>query len=71
MRDDDSGCAATSAIITPDLIVCGNAGDSRTIMSTNGFAKALSFDHKPSNEGEKLVFVLLVVMLIWEELMVI
>ncbi|KAL6454741.1 LOW QUALITY PROTEIN: PTC2 Protein phosphatase 2C 2 [Candida maltosa Xu316] len=53
MRDDDSGCAATSAIITPDLIVCGNAGDSRTIMSTNGFAKALSFDHKPSNEGEK------------------
>ena len=25
MRDDDSGCAATSAIITPDLIVCGNA----------------------------------------------
>lgn len=53
MRDDDSGCAATSAIITKDLIVCGNAGDSRTIMSTNGYAKALSFDHKPSNEGEK------------------
>lgn len=53
MRDDDSGCAATSAIITSDLIVCGNAGDSRTIMSTNGYAKALSFDHKPSNEGEK------------------
>ncbi|RCK66135.1 Protein phosphatase 2C 2 [Candida viswanathii] len=53
MRDDDSGCAATSAIITPELIICGNAGDSRTIMSTNGFAKALSFDHKPSNEGEK------------------
>ncbi|KAK6458899.1 phosphatase 2C-like domain-containing protein [Scheffersomyces xylosifermentans] len=53
MRDDESGCAATSVIITPDKIVCGNAGDSRTIMSINGFAKALSYDHKPSNEGEK------------------
>lgn len=53
MRDDDSGCAATSAIITDDKIVCGNAGDSRTVMSINGFAKALSYDHKPSNEGEK------------------
>ncbi|RLV91882.1 Protein phosphatase 2C 2 [Spathaspora sp. JA1] len=53
MRDDESGCAATSAIITPEMIICGNAGDSRTIMSINGFAKALSYDHKPSNEGEK------------------
>lgn len=53
MKDDDSGCAATSVIITSDAIVCGNAGDSRTVMSVNGFAKALSFDHKPLNEGEK------------------
>lgn len=53
MRDDDSGCAATSVLITPQSIYCGNAGDSRTIMSSNGFAKPLSYDHKPSNEGEK------------------
>lgn len=53
MRDDESGCAATSVIITNESIVCGNAGDSRTVMSVNGFAKALSFDHKPLNEGEK------------------
>ncbi|CAK7902627.1 protein phosphatase 2C homolog 2 [[Candida] anglica] len=53
MRDDDSGCAATSTIITEKTIYCGNAGDSRTIMSINGLAKALSYDHKPSNEGEK------------------
>lgn len=53
MKDDDSGCAATSVIVTLDQIICGNAGDSRTIMSINGFAKALSYDHKPSNEGEK------------------
>ena len=53
MRDDDSGCAATTVLVTPDRIYCGNAGDSRTIMSVNGVAKALSFDHKPSLEGEK------------------
>ncbi|CUM65566.1 uncharacterized protein PRCAT00003212001 [Priceomyces carsonii] len=53
MREDDSGCAATSALIIPSQVFCGNAGDSRTILSTNGFAKALSYDHKPSNEGEK------------------
>lgn len=52
-RNDESGCAATSAIITPTHIYCGNAGDSRTVLSTNGYAKALSFDHKPYNEGEK------------------
>lgn len=53
MKDDESGCAATSVIVTLDKIICGNAGDSRTIMSINGYAKALSYDHKPSNEGEK------------------
>ncbi|KAI3404036.2 PTC2 [Candida oxycetoniae] len=53
MKNDESGCAATSAIITPKSIICGNAGDSRTVMSINGFAKPLSYDHKPSNEGEK------------------
>lgn len=52
-RNDESGCAATSAIITPTQVICANAGDSRTVLSRNGFAKALSFDHKPYNEGEK------------------
>lgn len=53
-RNDESGCAATAAIITQKQIFCGNAGDSRTVMSINGFAKALSYDHKPLNEGEKV-----------------
>ena len=52
-RNDESGCAATTAIITSSQIFCANAGDSRTVMSVNGFAKALSFDHKPYNDGEK------------------
>ncbi|ODQ79018.1 hypothetical protein BABINDRAFT_162089 [Babjeviella inositovora NRRL Y-12698] len=54
MKHDESGCAATSAIITKDKIICGNAGDSRTIMSINGQAKALSYDHKPTNQGESM-----------------
>lgn len=52
-RNDESGCAATAAIVTPYHIYCANAGDSRTVMSQNGYAKALSYDHKPFNEGEK------------------
>lgn len=51
--NDESGCAATSVIVTPQRILCANAGDSRTVMSINGYAKALSYDHKPMNEGEK------------------
>ncbi|ODV95465.1 hypothetical protein PACTADRAFT_42469 [Pachysolen tannophilus NRRL Y-2460] len=53
MKHDESGCAATTCIITKEKIYCANAGDSRTIMSVDGSAKALSYDHKPSNEGEK------------------
>lgn len=53
MRNDDLGCAATLALITPTQVVCGNAGDLRTVMLINGFAKALSYDHKPLHEGEK------------------
>lgn len=53
LSKDPSGCAATSAFITEDKIICGNAGDSRTIMSVAGIVKPLSFDHKPTNEAEK------------------
>lgn len=49
---DSSGCAATAAVITDKIIVCGNAGDSRTVLGRRGVAKPLSFDHKPDNIGE-------------------
>ncbi|BGP58223.1 Protein phosphatase 2C 2 [Rhodotorula sphaerocarpa] len=52
-KGDPSGCTAVSTIITPEMnIVCANAGDSRAVMSVGGEAKPLSFDHKPTNEGE-------------------
>lgn len=52
LKNDQSGCTATTVIITDKKIICANAGDSRTVMSVNGAVKPLSFDHKPNNEGE-------------------
>ena len=33
----------------------GNAGDSRSVLGVKGRAKPLSYDHKPQNEGERLL----------------
>ena len=33
-------------------MVCGNAGDSRCVLSRGGVAVPLSFDHKPTNTAE-------------------
>ncbi|KAI9346439.1 phosphatase 2C-like domain-containing protein [Zopfochytrium polystomum] len=50
---DPSGCTAVTVLITDDgKIFCGNAGDSRAILSKKGRAVPLSFDHKPVNAGE-------------------
>lgn len=53
MKDDNSGCAATTMLFTKSQLVCANSGDSRVVLSINGNAKAMSYDHKPNNEGEK------------------
>jgi len=39
--------------MTPDEIICSNAGDSRTIMCQGGKAVDLSVDHRPEDETEK------------------
>ncbi|GAA5896278.1 hypothetical protein JCM5296_002934 [Sporobolomyces johnsonii] len=52
-RGDPSGCTAVAVIVTEDRnILCANAGDSRAVMSVGGEAKPLSYDHKPTNQGE-------------------
>ncbi|QLG70864.1 hypothetical protein HG535_0A08090 [Zygotorulaspora mrakii] len=55
LKNDYSGCTATSVVISKkqNLIVCANSGDSRTVLSTGGIAKALSYDHKPTLPSEK------------------
>ena len=50
---DHSGCTSVTAMITPNYIICANAGDSRCVMGTNSKAKAMSEDHKPNNELEQ------------------
>ncbi|KAI9004682.1 phosphatase 2C-like domain-containing protein [Gaertneriomyces semiglobifer] len=53
LQRDPSGCTAVAALITDDWrILVGNAGDSRAVLSSNGKAVPLSFDHKPVNPGE-------------------
>jgi serine/threonine protein phosphatase PrpC len=49
----DSGTTVCVVLITPELIVCANAGDSRSVLGREGQqAVPLSFDHKPDDESE-------------------
>lgn len=48
----EGGCTAVSVLLTSTQVVCANAGDSRAVLCRNGVAVPLSFDHKPSLEGE-------------------
>jgi serine/threonine protein phosphatase PrpC len=50
---DSSGCTAVTAMITPEFILCANAGDSRCVFGYDHQARALSEDHKPYDEGER------------------
>ncbi|KAJ2849915.1 Protein phosphatase 2C 2 [Coemansia brasiliensis] len=53
MTNDSSGCTAVSILLTKDgKVFCGNAGDSRCIISSKGQAEALSHDHKPTDDVE-------------------
>lgn len=54
----NSGTTACVVLLTPDWIVCANAGDSRSVLSrrsenTTESAVALSFDHKPDDVAEE------------------
>lgn len=47
-----SGTTAVVVLVTPDHILCANAGDSRAVLSRSGVTLPLSFDHKPNNDCE-------------------
>lgn len=52
------GCTANVVLIVPEedgssVVYCANAGDSRSVLGVAGKAKALSFDHKPTNPKER------------------
>ena len=50
---DSSGCTSVTAMITPSHIVCANAGDSRCVLGTNKTTRAMSDDHKPTDDMER------------------
>lgn len=50
---DQSGCTAVVCVVTPVLIMCSNAGDSRCVMSSDSGDLAMSEDHKPDDMPEK------------------
>jgi len=53
-EDEDSGTTAVIVVLTPDWVVCANAGDSRAVFSKQGHkAFPLSYDHKPDDEEEE------------------
>ncbi|KAJ2614000.1 Protein phosphatase 2C 2 [Coemansia sp. RSA 1365] len=53
MANDSSGCTAVCVLLTRDgRVFCGNAGDSRCVISNDGKAEALSHDHKPTDDVE-------------------
>jgi serine/threonine protein phosphatase PrpC len=51
--DGDSGTTSVCVLVTPDWIVCANAGDSRSVYSKAQHAVPLSYDHKPDDEEEE------------------
>ena len=51
-KGERAGCTATTVLLLPSHVICANSGDSRTVMSKEGVAVPLSFDHKPANEAE-------------------
>lgn len=50
--NNNSGTTAVVVILFKDYIITANSGDSRCILSRNGYVRNLSFDHKPKNLGE-------------------
>ncbi|KAK4684189.1 protein phosphatase PTC2/3, partial [Tremellales sp. Uapishka_1] len=51
--NDPSGCTAVVGLITTDgRIIVANSGDSRSVLGYKGEAKAMSYDHKPTNKEE-------------------
>ena len=58
---EEKGCTANVILYVPEdaanqqpaMIYCANAGDSRSVMGSQGKATALSFDHKPTNPTER------------------
>lgn len=52
-KHEGSGCTSVVSVLRDDVVYCGNAGDSRGLLSFRGVADPLSHDHKPMNQSER------------------
>lgn len=52
--DSRGGSCCVTALIRKGTLVVSNAGDCRAVLSSNGLAKPLTSDHRPSREDEKI-----------------
>lgn len=50
---EGKGCTANILMITNNLLICANAGDSRCVLGEAGRAVPLSTDHKPTQKKER------------------
>ncbi len=46
------GCTANVSMLVNGHLICANAGDSRTLLCSNGKPYHMSVDHKPDDELE-------------------
>ena len=47
-----AGCTANVCLIKDGVLICANAGDSRTLLCSGGKPFPMSIDHKPDDEIE-------------------
>lgn len=50
---EGKGCTSNVLMITNNLLICANAGDSRCVLGEQGRAIPLSVDHKPTQKRER------------------
>ena len=52
-----AGCTANVCLIVKDMLYVANAGDSRTLLCTEGKPHPMSVDHKPTDKRYNFIVI--------------